>query len=211
MTPSTATRRVSDAPTRVLHALLAICFVGAYLSAESEHWQLVHASFGYTLLAVLAFRLLYGFWGPRPVRWSSWQSKWRSGWQWLRGLPTLPSLLSMNLRAAQNFVLLAVSSALLVLPVPTVLSGHAMYVGSSDGLDDVHEALASTMLLLVMAHLSLLLLLSLVRGSNLALPMWSGHVPGPGPDLVTHPRKALALVLLASTVGFGIWAARAAL
>ncbi len=211
MTSTTNTRRVSDAPTRVLHALSAVCFMGAYLSAESEHWQLVHAGFGYTLMAALAFRLLYGYCGPSPVRWSSWQSKWHSGWQWLRGLPTLPSILSMNLRAAQNFVLLAVSSALLVLPAPTVLSGHVMYVSSTYVLDDVHKALASTMLLLVMAHLSLLLLLSLVRGSNLALPMWSGHVPGPGPDLVTRPRKALALVLLASTVGFGIWAARAAL
>lgn len=205
------TRRVSDAPTRILHAMVGICFVGAYLSSDSERWQWVHASFGYSMLAALAFRFLYGFWGPRPVRWSSWLSKWHSGWQWLCGLSKLSNRLSVNLRAGQNFALLTVTSALLVLPMPIFLSGHVLYVSSTDWPAGVHEALSNLMLLLVMAHLSLLVLLSVLRSTNLASPMWSGQVPGPGPDVVTQPRKSLALVLLVSAVSFGVWAARAAL
>ena len=76
------TRRVTDAPTRLFHWLFALCFVGAYLTSESERVQQFHAAFGYTIVALLVFRLLYGWLGPRPVRWSSLLTKLRSGWTW---------------------------------------------------------------------------------------------------------------------------------
>jgi hypothetical protein len=63
------------------------------------------------------------------------------------------------------------------------------------------------MLLLVFAHLAWLLALSVLRGTNLARPMWLGHVPGTAPDLVAQPRYWMAMVLFASAVAFGIWAA----
>ena len=39
---------VWDAPVRVFHWLMVLCFAGAYLTAESEKWRLVHVTLGYT-------------------------------------------------------------------------------------------------------------------------------------------------------------------
>lgn len=205
-TPLTATRRVTDAPTRMFHWLLALCFSAAYLTSESERLQLFHAAFGYGMVALLAFRLLYGWVGPRPVRWASLATRLRSGWAWWRSLQCLQDVFGPGARAGQNFVLALITSGLMLLPVPLLLSGHVLYVGTAEWLEDVHESLANAMLLLVFTHLGLLLVLSVLRGTNLALPMWRGRVAGPGPDLVTHGRVWLAWLLALGTAVFGVWA-----
>ena len=63
-----ASRRVVDATTRMQHWLMALSFTGAYLSAESERWRLLHVTLGYTLAGLLVFRVLWGLFGPRQVR-----------------------------------------------------------------------------------------------------------------------------------------------
>ena len=183
-TALSTTRRVTDAPTRMFHWLFALCFTGAYLTSESERVQIVHAAFGYTIIALLVFRLIYGWLGPRSVRWSSVITK---------------------LKAAKNFSLVWTTSCLLVLPAPLILSGHVLYVGTSDWLEEVHGFVANMMLLMVLAHLGSLVLISIWRGANLALPMWRGRVPGRGPDLITRPRVWLAVLLLTGSAVFGLW------
>ena len=60
-------RLVTDAPTRMFHWLFALSFVGAYLTADGEHWRLLHVTLGYTMAGLLLFRLLYGVFGPRQA------------------------------------------------------------------------------------------------------------------------------------------------
>jgi cytochrome b len=67
--------RVWDAPVRVFHALLVFSFMGAYLTAESEHWRLVHITLGYTVGGLVAFRLLWGFLGTRYARFGNFVRK----------------------------------------------------------------------------------------------------------------------------------------
>ena len=59
---------VWDAPLRVFHWLLALCFAGAWLTADSESWRLLHVTLGYTMAGLVAFRVLWGFVGPRHAR-----------------------------------------------------------------------------------------------------------------------------------------------
>ena len=80
-----------------------------------------------------------------------------------------------------------------------------LYIGTVDWLESVHELVANIMLLLVLAHLGLLLLISVWCGKNLAIPMWRGRVAGAGPDLVATPRIWLAFVLLMVSSAFGLW------
>ena len=64
--PSANTRiLVWDAPTRVFHWLLAASFVGAYVTSESERFHDIHLLLGYTLLGLIAFRILWGLIGTR--------------------------------------------------------------------------------------------------------------------------------------------------
>ena len=70
---------VWDLPTRIFHWTLALSFAGAYLTGESERWRDFHMLLGYTVLGLIAFRLVWGFVGPRYAA------------QW--GLPAHASLL----------------------------------------------------------------------------------------------------------------------
>ena len=61
---------VWDAPVRVFHWLMVLCFAGAWLTAESERQRLLHVTFGYGMVVLVAFRILWGFIGSRYARFS---------------------------------------------------------------------------------------------------------------------------------------------
>ena len=67
----TSNTKVWDLPTRIFHWALAASFAGAYVLSESERLRNVHVALGYTVLGLLAFRLVWGFIGPRYARFSS--------------------------------------------------------------------------------------------------------------------------------------------
>ena len=64
--------RVWDLPTRLFHWSLVACFVGlvatGYTGGAAMHW---HARLGYAVLALLMFRLAWGFIGGRWSRFAS--------------------------------------------------------------------------------------------------------------------------------------------
>ena len=62
---------VWDVPVRVFHWLLVLSFTGAYLTAESERWRLLHNTLGYTVDGLVAFRLVWGLVGTRHARFSN--------------------------------------------------------------------------------------------------------------------------------------------
>lgn len=196
-------RRVTDAPMRMFHALFALSFMGAYLTAESEHWRLLHVTLGYTFGGLLVFRVLYGLLGPRQVRLALLWRRLSSTPAWLR---SFTSAAGPNARQGQNLLVAWALLALLVLVLPVVLSGYAVYNDlGGEIFEELHEGLANALLGVVLVHVSLVLGLSLLRRQNQALPMWSGRVPGPGPDLVPHNRGWLAALLLAAVAAFGVW------
>ena len=53
-TSAAPVRRITDAPTRMFHWLFALCFVGAYATADGEHWRLLHVTLGYTMAGLVA-------------------------------------------------------------------------------------------------------------------------------------------------------------
>ncbi len=202
-----ARRRVTDAPTRTFHALFALSFALAWASGDSEHWRALHVTAGYTMVGLLLFRIVYGFVGPRPARWSSLAARVSgaaAGWR--AATAAVLRCGAMPWRQGQNLLMAAIVVALLAGVLPLALSGHATYAEwGGDWLEDVHEAFADAMLTIVVAHLGLIALLSALRRHNLALPMLTGRVSGAGPDLVPSQRTWLAGVLLASVIGLGAW------
>ena len=205
---TTPTRRVVDATTRMLHWLMALCFTGAYLTADGERWRLVHVTLGYTLAGLVVARLLWGVFGPRPVRLSVL-------WRKLQGLPawgkTLaavrsPAALQATWRPGQNLLMALAIALILALVVPLTLSGYAVWDDwGGEWLEEVHEFFGNTLLCVVLAHISLLALLSVLRRKNQALPMLTGRVPGPGPDLAPRNHAALAALVLACVIAFWAW------
>ena len=67
-----ASVRIWDLPTRLFHWLLAACVLSAIVSAKIGGNAMVwHFRFGYAVLTLLAFRLLWGFVGGRWSRFAS--------------------------------------------------------------------------------------------------------------------------------------------
>lgn len=209
-TASAPRRLVTDAPTRMFHWLFALSFLGAYLTADGEHFRLLHVTLGYTMAGLLVFRVLYGLFGPRQAGLGLLWRKLTGLPAWLRSVRSAPSLSAINWRQAQNLLMALAVFALLVMVVPLTLSGYATYndwgdVLGGDWLEEVHEFFGEAFLFVVLAHLALIAGLSLLRRKNQAAPMWSGRVDGPGPNLVQNNRVWLAALLLVAVLAYGAW------
>lgn len=197
-----ASRRTVDAPTRVFHWLLALSFLGAYVTAESERFRMLHVTLGYTLGGLLVFRLLWGLLGPRHARLSNLWRKLQGGAGWLRGLRDG----APKLRRAQNLLMALAVALLLALIAPVTLSGYASYQEwGGEWLEELHEFFGNAMLVVVLGHVALVAGLGLLRGGNAVKPMITGRSEGAGPDLVRSNHGLVAALLLAAVLAFWTW------
>ena len=198
-------RRVVDAPIRMFHWLFALCFVGAYVTADGESWRLLHVTLGYTLAGLLGFRVVYGVIGPRHARLSVM-------WRKLIGLPVWLASFKwsqpgkVNWLQGQNLLMALAVVALMLVVLPVTLSGYLNYndVGG-ELMEDLHETVGEFFLWLVLAHLALIAGLSVLRRKNQALPMLTGRIQGAGPDLVKSNKRWLAALLLLGVLTYWGW------
>lgn len=199
---------------RMFHWLFALGFVGAYLSADSEHWRLVHVVLGYTVAGVLAFRVLYGLVGPRSARLSTMWRKVSGTGAWLKTVQTAwaprGSWQAVAWRQAPILLMAVSLVALLAVVLPLTLTGYGSFhewggEWGTEVLEELHEFFGNTALSLVGAHLALLAGQSFWRQKNLALPMITGRLEGRGPDLIANNRVWLAVLLLLCVLAYLSW------
>ena len=203
-------RLVTDAPIRMFHWLFALSFLGAYLTGDAERFRLLHVTLGYTMAGLLAFRVLYGLFGPRQAGLGLMWRRVAGVPAWLRSMAQSRSLAVIASRQTQNLLMALAVVVLLLLVAPLTLSGYGTYHEwdkflGGDWLEDVHEFFGQAFLAVVLIHLGLILVLSIVRRRNQALPMLSGRVDGPGPNLVSGNRVWLASLLLVAVLSYGAW------
>ena len=194
-----ATRRMVDAPTRVFHWLLALCFVGAYATAEGERWRLVHMTLGYTMIGLIGFRAVWLLAGPRPSRWTAWAARFRA----LRHSVQAMKAGQFKWPALQMGFNTVAIVGLLAVVVATTASGYVLdqeWLG--DWFEEVHEFAGNALLGLVLAHVGLVLFSLLLKSSNPLRLMLTGRAPGRGPDLVERNRLWLGALMLAAVLGF---------
>lgn len=201
--PCARGRRVVDAPTRVFHWLFAACFTIAYATGDGERWRLLHATLGWTMLGLLGWRLLDGLIGPPQVRLSAMARRLASLPAWLRTIVTRPTIDAATWRRGRALAAAASVVALLGLALPLAGSGWLVYEDlAGEALAELHEALGSLMLAVVLGHLGLVALASALGRENAARPMLTGHVMGTGSDLARSNRTPTAIVLAVAAVTF---------
>ena len=73
------TLRIWDLPTRLFHWLLVVCIAGAVICVNiGGYWMQWHAYFGYAVLSLVLFRVLWGFIGAVHSRFITFvPSPWR--------------------------------------------------------------------------------------------------------------------------------------
>ncbi len=203
--PRTATRKVIDAPTRVFHWGFALCFLGAYMTSESEKLRQLHVTLGYTLAGLLAFRIVWGLVGPRHVRLGLMWRKLSSAPDWLKSLRLARSPADINWRQGQNLLMAAAVIALLIAVIPVTLTGYAsLNDWGGKWLKEIHEGVGEFYLWLVVGHLALIALLSVFRKKNQAMPMLTGKTEGVGPDLIRNDHRVIAGLLVAAIAGWWV-------
>lgn len=190
---------VWDAPLRVFHWLLALSFAGAWLTAESETWRQTHVTLGYTVAGLVAFRLVWGFIGPKHARFADFVRGPSAVVGYLRSLVTARPEHHVGHNPAGAIAVLA----MLVLAALTTLTGYAHFQDFGGGfMEELHEALASSMLAVVGLHVAAVALSSVVHRENLVRAMVTGRKQGKASDGIRRARRGIAAVVTAAVLGF---------
>ena len=193
---------VWDLPTRFFHWALALSFSGAFLTADSERWRDLHEELGYTMLGLLAFRLVWGRIGTRYARFR----------QFVRGPnDVLAYVKALALARPRHYIghnpLGAIAIVLLIgLGFATGVSGWLTEAATAGEIfEELHEACANAMLGLVVLHILGVAFGSLAHRENLVQAMITGRKRGAPGEAITGARPVVALLLIAGLAGFWTW------
>lgn len=190
---------VWDAPVRVFHWLMVASFAGAWLTAEGEQWRFVHEALGYTMVGLVAFRIVWGLVGTRYARFSAFVRSPVAVFHYaaslIRGHPERH--VGHNPAGAVAIV------AILLLTLVVGATGWALYHGpGGDWFEEWHEGAANAMLALVAVHVAAVIGSSLLHRENLIGAMLTGYKWGHASDGIPSARRGVSVAVLAAALGW---------
>ncbi|AJY08164.1 MULTISPECIES: cytochrome b/b6 domain-containing protein [Burkholderia] len=197
-TPRAERVLVWDAPVRAFHWLMVIAFAGAWLSAESERWRLMHVAFGYTMLALVAFRVVWGVAGTRHARFSSFVRSPAAVGRYLLSLVKGRPEHHVGHNPAGAIAIVA----MLAMTAALGASGWAAYNGNGEAFGELHEGVANAMLVLVAVHVGAVFVSSIVHRENLARAMVTGYKRGAPADGIRRAWWSVAAIMTAAAIGW---------
>lgn len=221
--PVEVSTRVWDLPTRLFHWLLAAAIVGSILSAKIGGNAMVwHIRLGCAVLALIGFRLLWGFVGGRWSRFASFIYAPATVLRYLRGQQRPGEHLDVGHNPLGSFSVFALL-ALLAVQVGTGLVADDEIATTGPLNRFVSGALAGSatgwhkgwgqwvLLALVALHMAAILYYRFVRQKNLVTPMIDGDKPLPPGTPASQDSLAtrgLALLLAAGCAALAVWVYR---
>ncbi len=193
---------VWDAPVRVFHWLTVLSFAGAWLTAESERWRLLHVTLGYTMAGLVAFRLVWGLVGTRHARFANFVRGPKAVFEHLRHMVQG----RFDRHAGHNPAGALAIVALLGAAVAVTFSGWALFDGpGGHWLEELHEGAANTMMALVAVHLAGVALASWLGREKLVGAMFSGRKDVPPAEGIRSAWRSVAALMVIAVAGFWAW------
>lgn len=210
-------RLIWDLPTRLFHWLLVLTICAQYASGEAGgEWLVWHFRFGYLMMGLLFFRIIWGFVGPTHARFAN----------FIKGPgPTLAYLRQLR-KAGQDGIQTAGHNplgALMVIAMIALLSAqvvtglfssdglsyyapyYSMVSGdTSDKISDWHGAIFYTILGAAVLHILAVLFYTFIKKSPLVPAMLHGRKPRahvPANAGIEHSELLRALVVAAIAAG----------
>ena len=198
---------VWDVPIRLFHWLIAILVAVAYATWRLN-WMVWHGRIGDALLALLLFRLLWGFFGSETARFSRFLTSPRIAVEHLRYTLLREPDRQVGHNPAGGWMVLF----LLVLLLAETLTG--LYVANdiadvgpltgivpaavANAIEASHAILWDVLLAAIVLHVLAIVGYAAVKGQNLVRPMVTGTkvlpVSLPAPQIAGLARAALLLV-----------------
>lgn len=166
------TVRVWDPFVRVFHWSQAALIAVAWLTEDGP--KTLHQTAGYIIAGMLALRVVWGFVGPRHARFSDFVRGPSTVLGYLRAMVAgrEPRYLGHNPAGGAMVV------ALLLTVAGTAMTGWLQTTDAfwgSSVMEEIHQTLASLILVLVAAHLAGVTLASMRHDENLARSMVDGR------------------------------------
>ncbi|WP_296493796.1 cytochrome b/b6 domain-containing protein [Rhodoferax sp.] len=209
--------RVWDAPTRLFHWALVLCFVGLLVTSQvggtAMDW---HFRFGYAVLTLLLFRVVWGLFGGHWSRFSTFIVGLPQIWRYLRGQGKPHDAVGHNPLGALS--ILAVLSLLAMQVASGLMSDDEIAAAGpltrfvpSDWVSVAtyyHKDIGKYILLgLVALHLGAIAFYYFRKQDNLVKPMITGdklvpfEAPSAGDGWTERGRAGLVFLACAALVG----------
>lgn len=207
--------RVWDAPTRLFHWTIVILIAVSYFSMKFDYVQ-VHYLSGYTMMALLLFRLCWGLFGSETSRFRKFMRSPADGFRHLADFPKREPDREVGHNAAGGWMVLFM---LLVLAVQV---GSGLFAGDPvEGggpfvdqiarapqklLSTIHSINFNVILGLIVLHVVAILAYAIIKRHDLVRPMITGKKRLPANT--RQPRFASSLLALVIVAGAGlfVWA-----
>ncbi len=164
-------------PTRVFHWLLVFSIVAAYLTSEEDEWLSIHAAFGITVGALVLYRILWGIVGPIHSRWRDFDLSLASLKEYLLTVFS-PKRTYVGHNPAASYAMIGIIAVTLLLAVTGLLTYgiqenrgifaflHNSFFREMELFEELHEALATLLYLLIGAHVGGVLLDRLLHAEH---------------------------------------------
>jgi cytochrome b len=201
--------RVWDAPIRVFHWLVVALVAAAYATWRLD-WMVWHGWVGDLLLALLLFRLLWGFFGSETARFSRFLTSPRMAFQHLRYALLREPDRQVGHNPAGGWMVLFLLALLLAETLTGIyVANDIADVGPLTGIvpaavanaiDASHAILWDVLLVAIVLHVLAIFGYAVFKGQNLLQPLITGTKVLP--ETVVAPRMgspAWAAVLLAGS------------
>ena len=185
--PSPSARRpvlVWDAPVRLFHWLVVVLVISAYVTLKLN-WIDWHIRVGEALLALVVFRLLWGWFGSETARFRSFVASPVAALRHLRHLLRREPDLQVGHNAAGGWMVMLLIGLLLI----ETLSG--LYINNdiadegplselvpawlANAISTLHALVWDVLVAAVALHVVVILLYALVKRHNLLRPMLTGY------------------------------------
>lgn len=170
----TASRTVAvwDLPLRLWHWALAASILAAWFTPTV--YDRLHRILGYTVLALLAFRLVWGFWGSRYSRFRMVGVRLRAAPRYLLNLRRGITGRYIGLNPAGTLMLVALLLSIAVSAITGAMSVTVTFFGVW-WVEDTHHYSSDAVMVLVVLHVLGVVLMGLLQRENLIRAMFTGR------------------------------------
>lgn len=180
---SADTTKVWDPLLRIFHWSLVLFFSLAYITEDA--WLSLHVAAGYAVTMLVAFRIIWGFIGPRYARFTLFIKSPSEVLTYIMNMLRfkVPHYLGHNPAAAAMILSLLLSTIMVCFSGMVIIAAEHQgplantFFSSvnAEWMEEIHEFFANFTLLLVILHITGVLFSSLVERQNLVRAMITGR------------------------------------
>ena len=199
-----------DIGTRLFHWLLVVSILFSWVSAElGGNWMIWHTKSGYFIAGLLIFRIIWGFIGSGPSRFSSFIKGPKAVINYLSGKDKTRYLTHNPAGALSVLALISITLLMVITGLfgndDIFIEGPLAYLISYENQlisTELHHILFKVLMLVIVTHLLAIAWYQRVKGEVLIKPMIDGYKDSEesAPRLVTGAPLYFALATAAAVV-----------